>query len=65
MKDSETSAQDSVVSTAAIEGGPYGAILPLVRLLARQAARGDYARALEGARPKSYSTQGAETIEES
>ena len=31
------------------------ALLPLVRLLARQAAREDYERALEAARPKSYS----------
>lgn len=31
------------------------ALLPLVRLLARQAAREDYERALEAARPKQYS----------
>ena len=31
------------------------ALLPLVRLLARQAAREDYERALAAARPKPYS----------
>lgn len=36
-------------------GDAYAALLPLVRLLARQAAREDYARALAAARPKPYS----------
>lgn len=58
MRDFEThtTAQDGAVAAADLEGGPYAAILPLVRLLARQAARDDYARALEAARAKSYST---------
>jgi len=58
MKDSEisTPAPDGAVTAADLENGPYAAILPLVRLLARQAARDDYARALEAARAKSYST---------
>ena len=37
-------------------GDRYAAIRPLVRLLARQAAKGDYERALEAARAKPYST---------
>lgn len=67
MKDSgtPTNVQDSVAQAAALESGLYAAILPLVRLLARQAARDDYVRALEGARAKSYSTQGAHSTEES
>ncbi|MBY0566050.1 MAG: hypothetical protein K2P70_01970 [Hyphomonadaceae bacterium] len=71
MKDFETSttANDGAVAAADLESGPYAAILPLVRLLARQAARDDYARALEAARAKSYPTleppDAHETIEES
>lgn len=71
MKDSEASktAQDCGAVAADLESGPYAAILPLVRLLARQAARDDYARGLEAARAKSYSTlkppDAHETIEES
>lgn len=38
-------------------GDRYAAIRPLVRLLARQAAKEDYARALEAARTKPYSTE--------
>ncbi len=59
MKDIETStaAQDGAASTVELESGPYAAILPLVRLLARQTAREDYARALEAARTKPYSTE--------
>lgn len=71
MKDIKisTPAQDGAAAAADLDGGPYAAILPLVRLLARQAAREDYARALEAARAKSYSTRGVgdarETVEES
>jgi hypothetical protein len=36
-------------------GDARAALLPLVRLLARQAACEDYERALEAARPKPYS----------
>ncbi|MBX9746304.1 MAG: hypothetical protein K2X34_05350 [Hyphomonadaceae bacterium] len=54
--------------TRAVEADPYASIRPLVRLLARQAAREDYARALEAARVKPYSTQrvrgATEAIEE-
>ena len=58
MKDIEisTAAQDGAAA-ADLESGPYAAILPLVRLLARQAAREDYARALEAARTKPYSSE--------
>ncbi|MDX2277379.1 MAG: hypothetical protein NW206_18180 [Hyphomonadaceae bacterium] len=38
-------------------GDPRAALLPLVRLLARQAAREDYARALEAAPSKPYSKE--------
>lgn len=38
-------------------GDRYAAIRPLVLLLARQAAKEDYARALEAARTKTYSTE--------
>jgi hypothetical protein len=58
-------AEDSAVSPTRLESDPYAAILPLVRLLARQAARDDYARALEAARAKSYSTRGADVTEDS
>ena len=48
-------------------GGARAALLPLVRLLARQAAREDYERALAAARPKPYSKRQdpPEAIEES
>ena len=72
MTDIEMTASEHEGPAAAstnIESGPYAAILPLVRLLARQAAREDYARALEAARARTYSTAGAEgvrkTVEES
>jgi len=60
MKDIEvsTSKPDGAAASADLENGPYAPILPLVRLLARQAAREDYARALEAARAKPYSTEG-------
>lgn len=44
--------------TATERGSPYAAVLPLVRLLARQAAREDYERALEAAGAKPYSMRG-------
>lgn len=46
---------------------PRSALLHLVRLLARQAAREDYARALAGVGSRSYSTDhvGQDAIEES
>lgn len=67
MKENLTPNNDG--ETRAVDADPYAAIRPLVRLLARQAAREDYQRALEAARVKSYSTErvrGAPTtIEES
>ena len=59
MKDIEisTAAGDGVI--AELDGGPRAAIRPLVRLLARHAAREDYERALEAARTKPYSTEQA------
>lgn len=69
MKDIDISkaVQDGAAVSVDLESGPYATILPLVRLLARQAAREDYARALEAARAKSYSTRGdtREAVEES
>ena len=56
MKDIENFNPDA--EAADLESAPYVAILPLVRLLARQAAREDYARALEAGRVTSYSTRG-------
>jgi len=38
-------------------GDLHAAIRPLVRLLARQAAKQDYSRALEAARTTPYSTE--------
>ena len=57
MKDTEVVAPDSDRVTANLDAGPRAALLPLVRLLARQAAREDYERALEEARTKPYSTE--------
>lgn len=55
MKDIESVDLNNDGETATPDSGLH-AILPLVRLLARQAAREDYARALEAARVKPYST---------
>jgi hypothetical protein len=44
-------------ATGGPDSDPYAAIRPLVRLLARQAAREDFERALEAARMKPYSTE--------
>lgn len=44
-------------AAAQLASDPHATILPLVRLLARQAAREDYERALDAARTKSYSTE--------
>jgi hypothetical protein len=58
MKDIETG-DPSNDRTTGLDSGPHAAILPLVRLLARQAAREDYERALEAARTKPYSMERA------
>ncbi len=68
MKDTETVDPNNDGAIAGLDSAPHAAVLPLVRLLARQAAREDYERALEAACTKPYSTErvrGApETIEE-
>lgn len=57
MKDIEIVDPNNDGATAGLDSGLHATILPLVRLLARQAAREDYERALEAARTKPYSTE--------
>jgi len=67
MKDVEIAAPNSDRVTAGHDTDLRAAIRPLVRLLARQAANEDYARALEEVGAKPYSTErvrGRKPIEE-
>lgn len=57
MKDIESVALANDGTTEGTDSGLRAAIQPLVRLLARQAAREDYERALEATRAKPYSTE--------
>jgi hypothetical protein len=57
MKDIKNAAPNSEGPTASLDNDVHAAVLPLVRLLARQAAREDFQCALEGARMKPYSTE--------
>lgn len=57
MKDIEIVDLNNDGVVARLDRGLHASILPLVRLLARQAAREDYERALEAARAKPYSTE--------
>lgn len=59
MKDDAIGAPKRDAKIAGLDNGSRAAIVSLVRLLARQAAKQDYERAIEKARAITYATERA------